>query len=311
MTLRVAITQELAPCDSQHRLESALRSRLARHTFDTFSFDAATGELFRDGSRVHLPNKAAEVLERLLAQPGELVARADLHGALWPADTFVDFDNNLNAAVRKLREAFGDDAAHPRFIQTLPRRGYRFLPTVQVEPVPAPVAVTFSPWRRRWQVASVLAAAASALLLPMAIGMSVPPLPVIAVRPFENLSGDSRQNHISKGLETELTTQLASTGRYHVKALHPVEPNRDTAAKESTALAPDFVVEGSARTDASGLFVTVRLLESKARNYVWAGSFHCPMGDSAAIERQVASKIAEALKSPVSERPSMPAPSTN
>lgn len=282
---------------------------MPRFTFGSFCFDSTSGELFRDGSRVPIPNKAAAVLERLLAHPGELVTREQLRNALWAADTFVDFDNNLNAAVRKLREAFGDDAAHPRFIQTLPRRGYRFIPIVhrespavplnQVDREQSPVSILRAqyvrPWRGWMRFASLAIVSSAMVLLQFDRAAHIQPAPVIAVRRFDNLSGDAAQSHISKGLETELATQLARRGRYRVQALGRIDRG---PGSEEVGAAPDFVVEGSARADSAGLFVTVRLLESRAHTYVWAGSFHCPMGDSPAIQRQVASKVAEAIGSP-------------
>ncbi len=95
--------------------------------FGAFEVDARTGELLKDGLRVRLPDQSFQVLLLLLEKPGELVSREALRNELWPEDTFVDFDHGLNAAVNRLREALGDSADHPKFIETLPRRGYRFI----------------------------------------------------------------------------------------------------------------------------------------------------------------------------------------
>src|SRR5918993_5826165 len=109
--------------------------------FGVFELDLNTGELRKAGARINLPEQPFQVLEALLDRPGELVTREELRQRLWPADTFVDFEQGLNAAVRRLRDALGDSADTPRFVETLPRRGYRFIapvisPSVPEGPVP-------------------------------------------------------------------------------------------------------------------------------------------------------------------------------
>ena len=100
--------------------------------FGAFEVDLISGELRKSGTRIRLQEQPFRVLAMLLERPGEMVAREDLHSKLWPGDTFVDFDHGLNTAVNKLREALGDAAANPRFVQTVARRGYRFIAPVQV-----------------------------------------------------------------------------------------------------------------------------------------------------------------------------------
>src|SRR6201997_5200148 len=105
--------------------------------FGAFEVDLISGELRKNGTRIRLQEQPFRVLAMLLERPGEMVAREDLHSKLWPGDTFVDFDHGLNTAVNKLREALGDAAANPRFVQTVARRGYRFIAPVQVNGNPA------------------------------------------------------------------------------------------------------------------------------------------------------------------------------
>src|SRR5690348_8211453 len=100
--------------------------------FGAFEVDLISGELHKNGTRIRLQEQPFRVLAMLLERPGEMVAREDLHSQLWPGDTFVDFDHGLNTAVNKLREALGDAAANPRFVQTVARRGYRFIAPVQM-----------------------------------------------------------------------------------------------------------------------------------------------------------------------------------
>jgi DNA-binding winged helix-turn-helix (wHTH) protein len=100
--------------------------------FGAFELNLHTGELRKGGVRINLPDQPFQVLKTLLDRPGELVTRDDLRQQLWAAETFVDFEHGLNAAVRRLRDALGDSAGVPRFIETLPRRGYRFIaPVIQ------------------------------------------------------------------------------------------------------------------------------------------------------------------------------------
>ncbi len=107
--------------------------------FGTFDADIASGELRRNGSKVRLQEQPFQVLAALLETPGAVVTRENLRERVWPADTFVDFDHSLNTAINKLRDALGDSASNPRFIETLAKRGYRFIAPVQAEAVSIPV----------------------------------------------------------------------------------------------------------------------------------------------------------------------------
>ena len=109
--------------------------------FGAFQLDLRTGELRKAGARINLPQQPFQLLKALLDRPGDLVTREELRQRLWPGETFVDFEHGLNAAVRRLRDALGDSAEVPRFVETLPRRGYRFIaPVIDPPPVhePAP-----------------------------------------------------------------------------------------------------------------------------------------------------------------------------
>lgn len=103
--------------------------------FGVFQAHLDSGELYRDGIKLKLGGQPFQVLEYLLARPGEVVTREEIQTALWQSDTFVDFDHGLNTAINKIREALGDSATNPRFVETVPRRGYRFIAPVD-RPVP-------------------------------------------------------------------------------------------------------------------------------------------------------------------------------
>src|SRR5580700_4132153 len=110
---------------------------LATLRFDTFTLDLRAGELYKSGRKIKLQEQPFQILAMLLEQPGEVVTREQLRERLWPEDTFVDFDHSLNTAVKKLRQALNDEADKPRFIETLPKRGYRFVgPAVEGSEVP-------------------------------------------------------------------------------------------------------------------------------------------------------------------------------
>ena len=146
--------------------------------FGIFDVDLRAGQLRRNGLKVRLQEQPFQVLSMLLERPGEVVTREDLHGRLWPADTFVDFDHGLNAAVKRLRDALGDSAENPRFVETLARRGYRFLapvefPSVETSPgqrpVPPNTAIS-SASKSRWRL---VAAGFMIVLLALGFGLHV------------------------------------------------------------------------------------------------------------------------------------------
>jgi len=134
--------------------------------FNTYEVDLRAGELYRAGRKIKLQVQPFHVLAMLLERPGEVVAREDLQKRLWPADTFVDFDHSLNTAIKKLRQALGDDKKKPRFIETLPKRGYRFIGAVErpaAVPAPAKIAAASS-WVGRVAKLSTVGKTAFALV---------------------------------------------------------------------------------------------------------------------------------------------------
>src|SRR5829696_3444342 len=198
--------------------------------------DLQTGELQKGAARINLPDQPFRVLETLLERPGELVTREELRQRLWSGETFVDFEHGLNAAVRRLRDALGDSADVPRFIETLPRRGYRFIaPVIQppaTEAAPSrpeepttsealpPPAVAPAPSVTRARVLGVMATmvlVAAAVLWTFgyrsrstvrgeSAGTSARSM--LAVLPFENLTGDPEQEYLAEGMTEELIAQL-------------------------------------------------------------------------------------------------------
>src|ERR1041384_623616 len=207
--------------------------------FGAFEVDLRTGTLRKSGARIKLQEQPFQVLTMLLEKPGDMITREELRQKLWPADTFVDFDNGLNTAIKKLRDTLGDSADSPRFIETLPKRGYRFIYPVNGARAPAEVqAFRMSWWRQPW-VAGLLA---FATLLAIAVAANVGglrdritgrtgvgPIASVAVLPCKNLTGDPGQEFLADGLTDVLTTHLAQ-----VKSL--TVPSVTSSDRKSTRL---------------------------------------------------------------------------
>ena len=204
--------------------------------FGAFELDLRTGELRKSGVKIHLSDQPCQVLRALLERPGNLITREDLRQRLWAADTVVDFERGLNAAVRRLREALGDWVDVPRFVETLPRRGYRFIAPVSRQPEPAesePLVpeIATKPFRhprsRRPRDRIVPGARCESLAWPWwsrsfsghgvrsrRIAHQSPPAIdrfMLAVLPFQNMTGDPAQEYISDGMTEELISQLAGS----------------------------------------------------------------------------------------------------
>jgi len=174
--------------------------------FATFEVDLRSGELRKNGVKVKVQEKPFQILVLLLERRGELITREELRERLWTADTFVDFDHSLGAAVGKLRQALGDSAQNPRFVETVSSRGYRFLvPVENLLPPPAPELRPPSQ-TRRLALSAAAGLLGGALVLAVALGLDIggarqwlrrrsnPPLRSVAVLPLENLSGDPQQD---------------------------------------------------------------------------------------------------------------------
>ena len=207
---------------------SVVRPRIYR--FGTLSLDARTGELTNAGTRIPLREQSLQLLLALLERPGELVTREALASRLWTADTFVDFDRGLNKAIKHLREALGDSAEHPRFIETFPRRGYRLVVSVrpddQLAEQPEPERV---PPRRQLSsriiALSVIVACMGIAIVASLRGIrtgiaprrqSAPQISSLAVIPLENLSRDPEQEYFADGMTDELITNLAKMSQARI-----------------------------------------------------------------------------------------------
>jgi len=233
--------------------------------FDDYEIDLSSGRLCKGGSNIHLRDKSFQVLACLVERPGAVVTRDELRRHLWPDDVFVDFDNNLNAAVARLREALGESAARPRFIETLPRYGYRFIAEVFEAP-----ALPEPPRRRRTR---------------------------LLVLPFVNLSGERAQELLGDTVTDELITELVRLAPDELAviarttAMHYKRSQKDVA-RIGRELGVDFIVEGSIRRQDDEVNLNVQLIRVGDQTHVWAQRYAVPLGEIGAAERAVALTVA-------------------
>jgi len=284
--------------------------------FGAFELDKRTLELRKAGTPVKLQQQPAKVLALLASRAGELVTREEIRHEVWSADTFVDFDQGLNYCVRQIRGALGDQAETPRFVETLPRRGYRFVATVDQVPrngvatpsAGAPVVPEPQPAGRRgaaWPAAlSLLLAALAAVALlwsrPRATPGSSTRL-MLAVLPFDNLSGDPGREVAADGLTEEMITQLA---RLHPGQLGVIARSSSMAYKGShkgvgdigRELGVDYVLEGSLRESGGRLRVAAQLIRARDGTNLWAETYDRRTADAIAIQSELAARIAGALE---------------
>ena len=278
-----------------------------RLRFAVFEADLALGELTRLGRRVRLQEQPFRVLAMLLQKPGELVTRETLRRELWP-QAIVDFDHGVNKAISKIRDALGDSSENPRFVETIPGRGYRFL--ADVKPIDSaatppeanpPVAAPRGPRRLR----AILAVGLVAIVI--AIGAAyvlraprTEPAPSgprsLAVLPFENLTHDPAQEYFADGMTDELITSLGQ-----IRALHVISRTSAMSYKGAyrkladiaRELGVDTVVEGSVLRAGNRVRITAQLIRLPADDHIWANSYEGDIGDTIALQRDVAQAIVQ------------------
>jgi TolB-like protein/DNA-binding winged helix-turn-helix (wHTH) protein/Tfp pilus assembly protein PilF len=303
--------------------------------FGPFQVDLASGELHKHGIRLRLQEQPFQILVMLLEKPGEVVTREELRTKLWSADTFVDFDVGLNNAVLRLRNALGDSADSPRFIETLPRRGYRFIARVdgpipaelhestrsstaghQEETAPAAANATAEvvvpsmerPHARKISTAGTVLAVLLALFAVLNVGglrrrvfgrPSPPAINSLAVLPLENLSGDQAQEYFADGMTDELITDLASIARLRVisrTSTTHYKGTRKTIPEIARELNVDAVVEGSVGRSANKVRIRAQLVRAVPEEHLWAKSYERDLPDVLALQRDMAKAIADEIK---------------
>jgi TolB-like protein/DNA-binding winged helix-turn-helix (wHTH) protein/Flp pilus assembly protein TadD len=274
--------------------------------FDGWVLDPESGDLERAGTRIRLQEQPTLVLKELMAHAGEVVTREHLIGLLWPKGV-VDFDTSLNTAIRKLRSALGDVAETPRYIETLPRRGYRFISPVSVVPGPPPQPrFPLGSRVRRTAIAIGLTAVLLAVLAYWVWHQSAKRTApssdrvTLAVLPFDNLSGDPDQEFFSDGLTEEMIAQL---GNLNPDRLTVIARGSVAKYKRSTLsvnqigreLHTDYVVEGSVRRAPDRVRITVHLIQVSDQTDRWAQSYDRDVKDILALQDSVARTIANEI----------------
>jgi TolB-like protein/DNA-binding winged helix-turn-helix (wHTH) protein/tetratricopeptide (TPR) repeat protein len=306
--------------------------------FAVFEVDLRSGELRKSGVRIKLQDQPFRLLRILLDHPGDVVTREELQRQIWPSDTFVDFDRGLNNAVKRLREALGDEADTPRYIETLPKRGYRFIGTLRDREdrsgtVPERPAGTAPPKSTRRVVKVAVGALALAILL-SAIGLaanvdglrdlvfprSTPPVVApgihsLAVIPLTNLSADSAQDYFSDGLTDALITELAQIRTIRVISRTSVmryKKTDKTLAEIARELNVDGIVEGTIQRSGDRVRITARLIQATSDKHIWAHTYERNLTDVFALERELTEEIARQVQarlgSPDQSPPIQPRP---
>jgi len=301
-----------------------LRGRLL---FGVFELDLRAGELRKHGLRIRLQEQPFQVLAMLLERRGEVVTRGELQKKLWPADTFVDFDHGLNKAINKIREALSDSAESPRFVETVARRGYRFLVEVKVVDAASvpnaqlatqPLRETESDDRREqasklamfkhllpsslWKVSVFVPLLMAASLAAWKLPSWHTPSPVIrslAVLPLESLSSDASQDYFADGMTDELISNLGQ-----ISALRVISRTSVMTYKHASKPLPqiarelnvDAVVEGTVLRSGDQVRITAQLIQASSDKHLWSQSYQGELRDTLALQSQVARAIADQIR---------------
>lgn len=279
--------------------------------FGAFRLNRRTGELDDSGSLVVLQPQPMRILLELIDRRGELVKREELQRAVWGADTHVDFDQGLNFCVRQIRRALRDSASAPRFVETLPRRGYRFIASVRSEPGTRPCPNPETPGRAacvRRAVALRLAAVLAAALVAAPTqapaprpSAARPPRTMLAVLPFQNLAGDAGHEYLSDGLTEQTIHEFA---RARPERLGVIA--RTSAMTYKGAVKPigqvgrelgvEYVLLGSLREGCASLSVAARLVRVRDEAQLWSESFDVSQPDALLAQSEAAERISRALR---------------
>jgi TolB-like protein/DNA-binding winged helix-turn-helix (wHTH) protein/Flp pilus assembly protein TadD len=284
--------------------------------FDVYELDARAGELRKHGVKLRLQGQPLQILAALLERAGTVVTREDLRSQIWQADTFVDFDHSLHNAIARLREVLGDSADTPRYIETLPRRGYRFIAPVRIVETsptqpsaqsgqPREVSAGVKPSRSR-------ALPAFAAFTVVVIGAvfwlertanaptnAAPRLDSIAVLPLDNLSGDASEDFFVDGMTDQLITDLAKVGSLRVISRTSVMRYKGTKKglpEIARELNVNAIVEGSVIRSGQRVRVTAQLLEAPTDRHLWAETYDRDLGDVLKLQGEVANAIAQQVR---------------
>ena len=282
-----------------------------RFRFGLFEFDVATRELRREGALLRLQSQPAQVLCCLVEHAGKVVSREELHRAVWGGETFVDFDRGLNFCIGQIRSALGDDSTTPRYVRTLPKRGYQFI--APVEPIGERIdgnigerldrTETISTKRKFTLTTAALICAALVLVTFSASAgywlrswQASKRLPIVAVLRFDNETGDPSMTRFSDGLTDDVVEQLTSLsrGRYEIignaRILRLPRDQRDLNAIASS-LHAGYVVLGQVQSAGAQVRILAHLIRLPDQTHLWVARMDRPIADSLSVESEAAQRV--------------------
>ena len=267
--------------------------------FGNFELDTRAGELRRAGVLIKLTPQLLKLLQYLAEHSGEVLAREQIQREIWGSDTVVEFDRNLNVCVAQLRSVLNDDSASPRFIETVPKRGYRFVAPVTTPEKPGTRSIHALP--RRWMVAGGCAAVLSIAAVVVLVARNTSPAGVrLAVMPFENLSGDPDDEPAVAGLTDELIgsfgsiepARLGVIGRSSVMRYKNSRPALDQIARD---LQVSYLVEGTLRKDGGRVRIAARLVRVADQIQIWNDTFEQGESNLFQMQEDAAARITGAV----------------
>jgi TolB-like protein/DNA-binding winged helix-turn-helix (wHTH) protein len=289
--------------------------------FGVFQVNLAARELRKHGVRIRLPGQPFRVLSILLERPGQIVSRDEMRDKLWDSATFVDYERSLNSAIRKLRAVLGDSQESPRYIETVPRLGYRFIapveevssssepPLLEQTSNGAAAKVPALPlFGRHWSLilgipAILLALAAGHFMWSRARARTQPPGErlMLAVLPFENLTGDAAQDYLSDGLTEEMIAQLGHLDPEHLGVIARTsvmhyKHTTEQAGQIGRELGVQYVLEGSLRRESDRVRVTAQLVQTKDQTRIWSQQYDRELKSLLALQAEIAHETADEIQ---------------
>jgi TolB-like protein/DNA-binding winged helix-turn-helix (wHTH) protein/Tfp pilus assembly protein PilF len=308
-------------------------SQGSKYRFGVFELRTQTRELYKHGVKLKLRPQAYQVLALLLEHAGECVMREELQKRVWPSNTFVDFENGLNTAIKQLRASLNDSAAEPRYIETLPKLGYRVIVPVEFEAglageratdgkeesggamvsgeaTASPSAPPASSSKRRWVAAAAVSVLAIACLVAFLKWPRAYPSPqraapagriMVAVLPFENLTGDESQDYFSDGLTEEMIAQL---GRLDPKEFGVIartsvmhyQHSSEKVDQIGSELGVQYVLEGSVRRDSQKVRINAELIEVSGQRQLWAQQYDRELTNLLVLQAEIAREISDSIQ---------------
>ena len=302
-------------------METEKTTRQVAH-FGIFDLDVQARSLHKAGIRIKLQAQPFDILVSLISKCGEVVTRDELQRNLWPSDTFVDFEHSVNTAIKRLRDALGDSAESPRFIETVPRYGYRFIAPVEwradiasrpVQEVRQKSQAGEPKTKRGVALLNIRTASMIIALLALAIvslrftGLrdrlfarsSIPPIRSVVVLPFINLTGDAEQDYFADGMTEALTTELGKTNVVRVisrTSAMQYKQTKKSVPEIARQLNVDGAVEGSVQRASDRVSITAQLIYAPTDRHLWAQTYERDLRDALAMQREVAETIAFAVQ---------------